>query len=99
MLRTIVLNDNYTFEIDGFSRNSNVQDGKLVSSAYVTLKDPTDAVNEELRGLALYTITDLKLKADDTMVYHLDDLDAQITSIDESFGEDGKMRTNFHIRL
>jgi hypothetical protein len=33
------------------------------------------------------------------MVYHLEDLDAQITSIDESFGEDGKMRTNFHIRL
>ena len=95
--RTIVLNTNHEYEINGFSRNTNVQDGKLVSSAYVVLKDPTASDIEDLRGLALYTITNLKLTADGEDVYAMDNLQARITSIDESMDEEGRMRTNFYI--
>lgn len=95
----IILNENYDFDIDGFSRNTSVQDGKLVSTAYVALKDPTAADIEELRGLALYTITSMKLTVGGEDVYDMFDLEAKITSIDESLSEDGKIRTNFYVRI
>ena len=94
---TITLNSTHEFDINGFSRNTNVQDGKLVSNAYVVLKDPTAHKISDLRALALYTITDLKLTVDSEDIYVLNNLEAKIASIDESLGDDGKMRTNFYI--
>lgn len=93
----IKLNNNYTFAINSFSRNTSVQDGKLVSSAYVTLKDPVTTDIETLRGIALYAITSLKLIYKEEEIYELSDLDAHITSIDESLGDDGTIRVNFYV--
>lgn len=94
---TIKLNDNYSFAIDGFSRNTNVQDGKLVSSTYVVLKDPDSEDLETLRGLALYPITELALLVGETKIYSQQEMEGRITSIDESLGDDGKMRTTFYL--
>ena len=94
---SIKLNNNYTFAIDSFSRNTLVQDGKLVSNAYVTLKDPVTTDIETLRGIALYAITSLKLIHEEEEIYELSDLDAHITSIDESLSDDGKIRVSFYM--
>lgn len=99
MTKIIELNGNYEFEFNGFSRNTNVQDGKLVSNAYVTLKDPTAAKIEELRGLALYTITSLRLLVDGSEIYALDGLTAKISSIDESVSEIGTLTCSLYISL
>ena len=99
MTKTIELNGNYTFEFNGFSRNTTVQDGKLVSNAYVTLKDPTAAQIDELRGLALYTITGLRLLVDGDPIYALTNLEAKITSLDESVSEYGTMTCSMYMNL
>lgn len=93
----IKLNGTYEFDIDGFSRNTNVQDGKLVSSAYVLLKDPSADIIHELRSLALYTITSYSLLVNAQTVAVEEDLSAKITSIEESLQEDGKMRVSFYL--
>ena len=94
---SIKLNNNYTFAIDSFSRNTSVQDGKLVSNAYVIMKNPVTEDIETLRGLALYAITSLKLIYEEEEIYELSDLDAHITSIDESLGDDGRIRVSFYM--
>ena len=93
----IKLNSHYTLNIDGFSRNTSVQDGKLVSNAYVTLKNPQTEDIETLRGLALYPITELELDYNETAIYSQTELTAKITSIDESLTDEGKMRCAFYI--
>lgn len=93
----LILNGNHEFSITGFSRSSMIQDGKLVSNAYVGLKDPASADVESLRALATYTITTLTITADNEPVYELEELAAKITSIEESIGDEGMMRVYFNI--
>lgn len=92
----LILNGN-DFSITGFSRSTMIQDGKLVSNAYVGLKDPAAADVESLRALAAYTITALTITADNEPVYELEQLTAKITSIEESIGDEGMMRVYFNI--
>ena len=93
----IKLNKTHSFDINSFSRNTSVQDGKLVSSAYIVLKDPDTLDISDLRGLALDTITDLELTVDAKTVLSEEELTARITSIEESLGDDGKMRVSCYI--
>lgn len=95
---TLKLNLTNDFEISGFSRNTVVQDGKLVSSSYVTLKGPASSDIARLRGIAPETLTDLSLVSEGKTIYELSDLEAQITSIDEALNDDGTMRVSFYIR-
>lgn len=95
---TLKLNLTNDFEISGFSRNTVVQDGKLVSSSYVTLKDPASSDIARLRGIAPETVTDLSLVSEGKTIYELNDQEAQITSIDEALNDDGTMRVSFYIR-
>lgn len=93
----LILNKTHEFVIAGFSRSTTIQDGHPVSNAYVSLKEPSAADVESLRGLASYTITDLTITADDEPVYELEELAAKITSIEESIGDEGLMRVFFNI--
>ena len=93
----LILNGNHAFSIAGFSRSTMIQDGKLVSNAYVGLKDPAAADVESLRALAAYAITALTITADNEPVYELEQLAAKITSIEESIGDEGMMRVYFNI--
>lgn len=93
----IKLNKTHSFDINGFSRNTSVQDGKLVSSAYIVLKDPDAETIGDLRSLALDTITDLELTVDAKTVLSEEELTARITSIEESLGDDGNMRVSCYI--
>lgn len=93
----IKLNDHYTFDINSFSRNTSVQDGKLVSAAYITLKDPDNEDLNTLRGIAMYPITEIQILFNETDIYHQQNMEGRITSIDESLTEEGKMRTTFYI--
>ena len=95
IVKKLILNENYEFLIQSFSRNTYNQDGRLVSSVYVSLANPTSQVLERLRSLAMYTIEDLAINVDDESVYQLDNIEARINSIEESLGDDGVMRTSF----
>lgn len=93
----IKLNNNEPLAIDSFSRNTTVQDGKLVSNAYTVLKTPTSSEIEALRAMALETIESMKLIHDGTEIYGKSELDAKITSIDEYLNEDGTIRVSFYM--
>ena len=95
IVKKLILNENYEFIIQSFNRNTYNQDGRLVSTIYVTLANPTSQILEQLRALAMYTIEDLMIKVDDETVYQLQDIEARINSIEESLGDDGVMRTSF----
>ena len=99
MTKIIKLNDNYQYEFTGFSRNTTPQDGKLTSRIYVTLKDPTSAEVEEVRGLALFTISSIKILVDEEAVYDLSNIEGKIASIDESVNDMGKLTCNLYINL
>jgi len=93
----IFLNTNYEFNISGFSRSTSIQDGRTVSNAYIGLKDPTYQEIEQLRGLAAYSIATLVITADNEEIYRQEGLTARITSIEESVGDEGQMRTYCNI--
>lgn len=95
IVKKLILNENYEFIIQSFNRNTYNQDGRLVSTIYVALANPTSQILEQLRALAMYTIEDLVIKVDDETVYQLQDIEARINSIEESLGDDGVMRTSF----
>ena len=95
----IKLNKTHSFDISSFSRNTIVQDGKLVSNAYIVLKDPDSETIGNLRVLALDTITDLELTSDAKTIFSEEELTAKITSIEESLVDEGKMRVSFYINF
>lgn len=95
IVKKLILNENYEFVIQSFNRNTYNQDGRLVSTIYVVLANPTSQILEQLRALAMYTIEDLVINVDDDSVYELHNIDARINSIEESLGDDGVMRTSF----
>ena len=97
IVKKLILNENYEFIIQSFNRNTYNQDGRLVSTVYVVLANPTSQILEQLRALAMYTIEDLTIKVDDETVYQLQDIEARINSIEESLGDDGVMRTSFNM--
>lgn len=97
IVKKLILNENYEFIIQSFNRNTYNQDGRLVSTIYVALANPTSQILEQLRALAMYTIEDLMIKVDDETVYQLQDIEARINSIEESLGDDGVMRTSFNM--
>ena len=99
MNKVIKLNDNYQYEFTGFSRNTTPQDGKLISRIYVTLKDPTSAEVEEIRGLALFTISSIEIRVDEELVYDLSSIEGKIASIDESVNDMGKLTCTLYINL
>lgn len=99
IVKKLTLNGTYEFLIKNFNRNTYNQDGRLVSTIYVTLDGPTSQAIEQLRSLAMYTITDFVVDVDEETVYQLHEIEARINSIDESFGDDGIMRTSFTMGL
>lgn len=99
IVKKLTLNTNYEFLIKNFSRNTYNQDGRLVSSIYVTLDNPTTQALEQLRNLAMYSITDFVVDVDEETVYQLHEIEGRINSIEESLGDDGVMRTSFTMTL
>lgn len=99
IVKKIILNNNYEFLISSFSRNTYNQDGRLVSTIYVSLLNPTSETSEQLRALASYAITSLVVEVDNETVYSLSEIEGRINSIDESLGDDGTMRTSFTMGL
>lgn len=99
IVKKLILNENYEFLIRNFSRNTYNQDGRLVSSVYVTLESPTSQALEQLRSLAMYTIADLVIQVDEETVYQLHEIEGRINSIEESLGDDGVMRTSFTMTI
>ena len=95
IVKKLILNENYEFVIQSFNRNTYNQDGRLVSTIYAALANPTSQILEQLRALAMYTIEDLVINVDNDSVYELHNIDARINSIEESLGDDGVMRTSF----
>lgn len=99
IVKKLTLNTNHEFLIKNFSRNTYNQDGRLVSSIYVTLDSPTTQALEQLRNLAMYAITDFVVAVDEETVYQLHEIEGRINSIEESLGDEGVMRTSFTMTL
>lgn len=99
IVKKIILNGTHEFPIASFSRNTYVQESRLVSNAYTTLLSPTTAQIEELRSLAAYTVSGLAIDVNGDVIYRLQEIEARINSIDESLGDDGVMRVSFTMSL
>ena len=97
--KKLTLNTNYEFLIRNFSRNTYNQDGRLVSTIYVALDNPSSQAIEQLRSLAMYSITDFVVEVGEETVYQLHEVEAKINSIEESLGDDGVMMTSFSMSL
>ena len=82
----LYLNTNSEFTITGFSRYTNVQDDKVYSNANVYFPDTSEY--SELEPFMETEITDIKIKVDGTEVYHLSDISAVVTAINESLDVD-----------
>ena len=93
-MNKIVLN-NVEIPIDSFSRNTSLSDGVVYSNAMVSINNDMD-YSDELQDLIKAPITSLKLKVDDEIVYNLENINAQITSINENLYANG-MNINLNI--
>lgn len=83
-MNVIKLN-NLEVEIEVYNKNTYVNDGVVMSTAYCTLKT-TDTTT--LNAMMLETITSIEIKHDGTVIYSLGNLNARIESITESLADD-----------
>lgn len=83
-MNVIKLN-NLEVEVESYNKNTYLNDGVVMSTAYCTLKtNDTTALN----AMMLETITSIEIKHDGTVIYSLGNLNARIDSITESLTED-----------
>ena len=100
LMAKIVFNNNeqYVFNIMGYSRNINFNDNIVNSYVYLSLA-PNQENFSQLTVLGLNSITDIRiLKDDDVEIHHISNITGHIESIDESLNEDS-LYINVNIRL
>lgn len=82
---TVVFNglSNQAIELLSFNRNTSFESGSMNSMAYLNVKN-TAGTADTLRNLGLNGITNMVIYDGETAIYRLTDLNAHITSINES---------------
>lgn len=83
-MNVIKLN-NLEVEVEAYNKNTYVNDGNVMSTAYCTLKTNDTTT---LNAMMLETITSIEIKHDGTVIYSLGNLNARIESITESLADD-----------
>lgn len=91
-MTTMILNS-IEFEFAFYNRNTYFSGANITSTANIN-QIKGDNIAEKLTALAQETITSLKIKKDNEIIYSLENLNAQIQSFDESF--DGEV---FNVNL
>ena len=93
---TLTFNNQVKYiEITNFDRNTSFYEGGASSTAYCSAVN-TGEVTDVLQDAGVSGITSLQIKRDGVLIYHLDDIDARITSISESINETS-MNATFNI--
>lgn len=83
-MNKILLND-AEFEIDNFNKTTTYSNGTITSTAYVSALTNDGAV---LNALGLSTITSIKIYYNDKIIYTLENIEANIESINEYLATD-----------
>lgn len=97
--KKIILNGIHEFVIASFSRNTFIQENRLISNIHVSLLSPTSVSIEELRAMAANVVSSLVIDVNGETVYQLQEIEARINSIDESLSDEGVMRASFSMSL
>ena len=87
MNKIVLNNSNEPIEIISYNRNSTIDDDGNVNS-YANLVIPSDGDETGIEEYMGVTITDIKLFNGDGQIYHLSNLNAKVTGINESLFED-----------
>lgn len=88
-MNKLILNSTNEFDIESYSRHTNISDGVVYSSANITFPDSTGY--NALVQLSANAITDVIITNDNTSIYHLSDQNGRITSIYESLTSDSRV--------
>ena len=78
----MIINNGQPFTISGYNRHTQIYEGHIISSG--TFNIPSISSYSSITAMALTTITDLKIKIDDNVIYHLENLNAHISNISEN---------------
>lgn len=84
-------------EIDTFNRNTYFNDNIMTSTGYIGISDQ-HVTAASLHSLAEETITSFQIKNGEDVIYDAGEIEAHITSIDESLMGD-RMHTNINIQF
>jgi hypothetical protein len=93
MTTNVILNTT-TFPIRYYNKVTNLNEGQIVSNAYITFDD--GVVSDDLLGIMQSGINTLTIQTDGETVYYKTDLNAKITNINESLS-DGKVQVQANI--
>lgn len=78
--------NSHEFEITGYNRYTNINEGKLTSYADVQFAEISDY--HTLLGLVGAEITSIRIVANDVAIYNLGTVDASITRVNENLYND-----------
>ena len=93
----IILN-NEEFDFSGYNRSIYFSDENMTSNGYISNLRGTNVANR-LSDLAQETITSITIKKDNDVIYELDNIDAKINTMDESYNGDDAVITNVNIQF
>lgn len=94
----IILN-NEEFNFLGYNRNTYFTGDSMSSTAYITTMSG-DNLNSKLQSLAQDSIESIVIKMEDnTIIYSLDNINAKINSIDESYNGVDAVNTNLNLQF
>lgn len=94
-----IIFNNEEFQFGGYNRNIYFSNDTITSTGYVNMITGTNVANR-LQELMNDPITSIVIKKDDdTVIYSLDNLQAQITNIDENFNGNDQVVTNLGLKF
>lgn len=94
-----IIFNNEEFQFGGYNRNIYFSNDTITSTGYVNMITGENVANR-LQELMNDPITSIAIKKDDdTIIYSLDNLQAQITNIDESFNGNDQVVTNLGLKF
>lgn len=85
-MKKLILNTTNEFEINGYNRYTDMQGDEIRSNANVTFANADEY--DDIRAMSETTITDLKITVDGTVIYHLNNISAKFTNINETLDGD-----------
>ena len=96
-MNTLILNglSNQAFTLKSYNRNTSFDNmtHDMNSVAYFDIENTTNAISN-LQNIGRVGVTNLTIKHDDTVIYNLANLSANISAINENLYED-----NIHINV
>lgn len=93
----IILNST-EFDFDGYNRNTYFSDDSINSTAYISNLRCQDLANV-LTTLTEEPITSIEIEVDDEPIYTLSNINARVSSMDESFNGVDKVNTNLNLQF